>query len=199
MSEEEYRFTILGTDTVSNAPLYEGTPFSAFITLQLTAIVAAIMTAFGGRDLYTSKNNEARDVRLMRAGIIIFILVFSVAVVLAVVTMTKVKGYKAERNATICALLAVPFMSVRLAYSAGSLFSGSDSVLNPISSDDTSVWLHLFMVIIMEYAVTLSATAVALTAKRVGPMETEIDEMSSNEIEKKKSETSGEPSPVVLE
>jgi hypothetical protein len=58
-------------------------------------------------------------------------------------------------------------MSVRLAFSAGSLLSGQDSVLNPMSSEETGIWLHLFMVVVMEYVVALSATAVALTARRV--------------------------------
>lgn len=64
-------------------------------------------------------------------------------------------------------------MSIRLAFSVGSLFTasgGSDkgggSVLNPMSDDNTDAWVHFFMVIIMEYIVALSTTAVSLTAKK---------------------------------
>ncbi|GAB1214342.1 hypothetical protein ATERTT37_003504 [Aspergillus terreus] len=112
------------------------------------------MTAYGGRDLYTSKDSQAKDIRLMRAGIILFIALFAGVVLLSVVTMLKVrvKFYRTERAAVVCALLCVPFMSVRLAFSAGSLFSGEQSVLNPMAGDET---------------ITLSATAVALTARKV--------------------------------
>lgn len=127
------------------------------------------MTAYGGRDLYTSKDSQAKDIRLMRAGIILFIALFTGVVLLSVVTMLKVrvKFYRTERAAVVCALLCVPFMSVRLAFSAGSLFSGEQSVLNPMAGDETSIWLHFLMVIVMEYIVTLSATAIALTARKV--------------------------------
>lgn len=127
------------------------------------------MTAYGGRDLYTSRDSQAQDLRLMRAGIILFIALFAGIMVLSVITMLKVrvKFYRTERAAVVCALLCVPFMSVRLAFSAGSLFSGQGSVLNPMSEDETGIWLHFLMVIVMEYIVTLSATAVALTARKV--------------------------------
>lgn len=153
----------------SNAPLYGGLPIWVFIPLQMVAVAATVMTAYGGRDLYSAGKNEARDVRLMRAGIFLFITAFTATAVLTVVTLLKVRDrrYRNERAATVCALFSVPFMSVRLAYSAGYLFSGHDSVLNPLSQDDTSIWLHFFMVIVMEYAATLSATSIALTAKRV--------------------------------
>jgi hypothetical protein len=36
-----------------------------------------------------------------------------------------------------------------------------------MSGDETGIWLHFLMVIVMEYIVTLSATAVALTARKV--------------------------------
>jgi cytochrome bd-type quinol oxidase subunit 2 len=148
----------------------------------MTAIIATAMTAYGGRDLYTSKDHQDKDVKLMRAGAILFILIFVVYIVLTIATMMKVreKGHRTERTATICALLAVPFMSVRLAFSAGSLFSGSDSVLNPMSSDDTPLWLHLFMVILMEYVVILSTTTVALTARRIVSIGGEIDDLLSD-------------------
>jgi hypothetical protein len=105
----------------------------------------------------------------MRAGIILFIALFAGIIVLSVITMLKarVKFYRTERAAVVCALLCVPFMSVRLAFSSGSLFSGDGSVLNPMSEDETGIWLHFLMVIVMEYIVTLSATAVALTARKV--------------------------------
>jgi hypothetical protein len=127
------------------------------------------MTAYGGRDLYTSRDSQEQDLRLMRAGIVLFIALFAGIIILSVVTMLKVrvKFYRTERTAVICALLCVPFMSVRLAFSAGSLFSGDGSVLNPMASDDTGIWLHFLMVIVMEYIVTLSSTAVALTARKV--------------------------------
>jgi hypothetical protein len=127
------------------------------------------MTAYGGRDLYTSGDNQVQDLRLMRAGIILFIALFAGIIVLSVITMLKarVKFYRTERAAVVCALLCVPFMSVRLAFSSGSLFSGDGSVLNPMSEDETGIWLHFLMVIVMEYIVTLSATAVALTARKV--------------------------------
>lgn len=177
------------------------------------------MTAYGGRDLYTSQQSKARDLRLMRAGICLNIIIFAVVVILAVITLNKVEnrnlrmkavapaaedpsaedasaedastevastevastagrsaevklveGRGAEGRAAICALLSVPFMCVRLSYSAGTLFSGSDSVLNPTSDDDTAVWLHLVMVIFMEYAIIFSVMAVALTARRAAHM-----------------------------
>jgi hypothetical protein len=135
----------------------------------LITIAATVMTAYGGRDLYTSRDSQAQDLRLMRAGIILFIALFAGIIVLSVITMFKVrvKFYRTERAAVVCALLCVPFMSVRLAFSAGSLFSGDGSVLNPMSGDETGIWLHFLMVIVMEYIVTLSATAVALTARKV--------------------------------
>lgn len=140
-----------------------------FLPLQLIVIGATIMTAYGGRDLYSARENQGKDMTLMRVGIFLFIATFTITIILAVVTLLKVreKCYRVERAAAVCALLSVPFMSVRLAFSAGSLFSGEDSVLNPMSDDNTGIWLHLFMVIIMEYVAVLSATAVALTARRV--------------------------------
>lgn len=152
-----------------NAPLDRGLPLWVFLPLQLIVIGATIMTAYGGRDLYSARENQDRDMTLMRVGIFLFIATFTITVILTVITMLKVqsKQHRVERAAAVCALLSVPFMSARLAFSAGSLFSGEDSVLNPMSDDGTSVWLHLFMVIIMEYVVVLSATAVALTARKV--------------------------------
>ncbi|RHZ60715.1 uncharacterized protein CDV56_108333 [Aspergillus thermomutatus] len=160
---------LIGLLIRANAPVYKGLPLWAFIPLQLITIAATVMTAYGGRDLYTSRDSQSQDLRLMRAGIILFIAIFASVVVLSVITMLKVrvKFYRTERAAVVCALLCVPFMSVRLAFSAGSLFSGEGSVLNPLSEDDTGIWLHFLMVIVMEYIATLSATAVALTARKV--------------------------------
>lgn len=126
------------------------------------------MTAYGGRDLYSAHEHQTEDLTLMRAGICLSIGIFTTTVILSVITLFKVQGgYHAERAAAVCAVLAIPFMSVRMAFSAGSLFSGQDTVLNPMADDETGVWLHFFMVIIMEYVVVLSATAVALAASRV--------------------------------
>ncbi|KAL4998609.1 hypothetical protein BDV10DRAFT_184994 [Aspergillus recurvatus] len=160
---------LIGLLIRANAPVYKGLPLWVFIPLHLITIAATVMTAYGGRDLYTSRDSEAQDLRLMRAGIALFIALFAGTVLLSVITMLKVpmKFYRTERTAVICALLCVPFMSVRLAFSAGSLFSGQRSVLNPMAEDETSIWLHFLMVIVMEYIVTLSATAVALTARKV--------------------------------
>lgn len=135
----------------------------------MITIAATVMTAYGGRDLYTSRDNQAQDLRLMRAGIALFIAVFIGTVLLSITSMLKVqmKSYRTERAAVVCALLCVPFMAVRLAFSAGSLISGEASVLNPMSEDETSIWLHFFMVVVMEYIVTLSATAISLTARKV--------------------------------
>ncbi|GES65080.1 hypothetical protein ATEIFO6365_0009057500 [Aspergillus terreus] len=160
---------LIGLLIQANAPVYKGLPLWVFIPLQMITIAATVMTAYGGRDLYTSRDSQAQDIRLMRAGIILFIALFAGVILLSVITMLKVrvKFYRTERAAVVCTLLCVPFMSVRLAFSAGSLFSGEQSVLNPMAGDETSIWLHFFMVIVMEYIVTLSATAVALTARKV--------------------------------
>ncbi|KAJ5490406.1 hypothetical protein N7453_011231 [Penicillium expansum] len=160
---------LIGLLIRANAPVYKGLTIWAFLPLHMTTIVATVMTAYGGRDLYTSHDNQARDLRLMRGGIFLFIAIFGGIILLSVMTMPRVqvKAYRTERAAVVCALLCVPFMGVRLSFSAGSLFSGERSVLNPMSEDETSIWLHFLMVIVMEYIVTLSATAVSLTARRV--------------------------------
>lgn len=134
------------------------------------------MTAYGGRDLYTTDEHQTKDLTLMRAGISIFIAIFGITVLLSVITLFKVQGgYGNERAAAVCAVLSIPFMSVRLAFSAGSLFSGEGSVLDPMAEDDTGIWLHLFMVVVMEYVVVLSATAVALGSRRVVLVEKKDD------------------------
>jgi uncharacterized membrane protein YhaH (DUF805 family) len=151
----------------------------------MITIAATVMTAYGGRDLYTSRDNQAQDLRLMRAGIALFVAVFIGIVLLSIISMLKVqmKRYRTERAAVICALLCVPFMTVRLAFSAGSLFSGEGSILNPMSEDETSIWLHFLMVIFMEYIVTLSATAVSLTARKVvGQTAEGADSLKDEEI-----------------
>lgn len=157
------------TKYTRNAPLDRGLPIWAFLPLHLITIAATVMTAYGGRDLYTTRKTQSKDLKLMKAGIFLFIGAFSISIILAIVTLFRARSIfkRTERTAAICALLCVPFMSVRLAYSAGSLFSGQGSVLNPLSDDDTSIWLHFLMVIVMEYIPTLSATAVALTARRM--------------------------------
>ncbi|KAL4983813.1 hypothetical protein BDW68DRAFT_191008 [Aspergillus falconensis] len=163
---------LIGLLIRANAPVYKGLPLWVFVPLHMVTIAATVMTAYGGRDLYTSRDSQAqekeKDLRLMRAGIILFIALFVGIILLSVITMLKIpmKFYRTERGAVICALLCVPFLSVRLSFSAGSLFSGERSVLDPMSENDTSIWLHFLMVIVMEYVVTLSATAVALTAKK---------------------------------
>lgn len=173
------------TNVTRNAPLYGGLPFFAFLPLQLVTIAATAMTAYGGRDLYSARENQDKDILLMRVGVVLFICIFSVVILLTIITLMKVreKGHKTERTAAVCTALCIPFMCVRLAFSAGSMFSGSDSVLNPMTSDDTGVALHLFMVVLMEYAVTLSSTAVALTARRMVAIGMEIDELLSDEDE----------------
>lgn len=146
-----------------------------FIVLQLTVIVATVMTAYGGRDLYAGRDSVNLDLTLMRAGIVIFMIVFTIIVILAILTMlvVRAKFYRTERMAAICVLLCVPFMSARLVYSAGSVFFLNQSVLNPVTDAETSVWLHFFMVIIMEYVMAMSATAVALTARKVFDLTTD--------------------------
>lgn len=134
------------------------------------------MTAYGGRDLYTSGQHQKKDLTLMRAGIFVFIGIFTVTVILAALTFIRVSRchcHRTERVATACMLLCIPFMSIRLAFSVGSLFSSfggghqqNQSVLNPMSDDNTDIWVHFFMVIIMEYVAALSAAAVSLTAKK---------------------------------
>ncbi|KAJ9398048.1 hypothetical protein DTO282F9_4958 [Paecilomyces variotii] len=160
---------LLGLLIRANAPLDRGLPIWAFLPLHLITIAATVMTAYGGRDLYTTRKTQSKDLKLMKAGIFLFIGAFSISIILAIITLFRARSIfkRTERTAAICALLCVPFMSVRLAYSAGSLFSGQGSVLNPLSDDDTSIWLHFLMVIVMEYIPTLSATAVALTARRM--------------------------------
>ncbi|KAL3429206.1 hypothetical protein BDV09DRAFT_200830 [Aspergillus tetrazonus] len=160
---------LIGLLIRANAPVTKGLPLWIFIPLHMITIAATVMTAYGGRDLYTSRDHQAQDLRLMRAGIALFIAVFIGIVLLSITSMLKVqmKSYRTERAAVVCALLCVPFMAVRLAFSAGSLISGDGSVLNPMSEDETSIWLHFFMVVVMEYIVTLSATAIPLTARKV--------------------------------
>lgn len=126
------------------------------------------MTAYGGRDLYSSREKQDQDMRFMRAGVFPFIATFTITVLLAVVTLLKVRDerFRTERAVAVCAILVVPFMTVRLASSAGSHFSGQNSVLSPLSKQESGVWLHFVMVVVMEYVVVLAATAVALCARR---------------------------------
>ena len=120
----------------------------------------------------------------MRVGICLSIAVFAITVLLSIITLFKVQGgYGNERAAALCAVLSIPFMSVRLAFSAGSLFSGEGSVLDPMAEDDTGVWLHLFMVVVMEYIVVLSTMAVALGSRRVVLVEKKGEDRSDKEIE----------------
>lgn len=120
----------------------------------------------------------------MRVGICLSIAVFAITVLLSIITLFKVQGgYGNERAAALCAVLSIPFMSVRLAFSAGSLFSGEGSVLDPMAEDDTGVWLHLFMVVVMEYIVVLSTMAVALGSRRVVLVEKKGEDGSDKEIE----------------
>lgn len=135
------------------------------------------MTAYGGRDLYSAHDHKDQDMRLMRAGIFLFIATFTITVILAVVSLLKVREprFGTERAAAVCAILVVPFMTVRLAFSTGSLFSGNDSVLNPMSGDDTGVWLHFVMVVVMEYTVALATTAVALDARRAVVVDDKVE------------------------
>ncbi|ETS77087.1 hypothetical protein PFICI_10961 [Pestalotiopsis fici W106-1] len=174
---------IIGLLIRANAPLYRGLPLWAFIPLQMLAVASTVMTAYGGRDLYTAGKNAQRDLTLMRVGIFLFITTFAVAVVLAVITVLKAsgKGYRTEWAVAVCALLSVPFMAVRLTFSTASLFTGQDSVLNPMTDNDTGVWLHLFMVVIMEYIISFSATAVGLTSRRVVSIAIEKDDLLSEE------------------
>lgn len=142
------------------------------------------MTAYGGRDLYTTDQHQTKDLTLMRVGICLSIAVFAITVLLSIITLFKVQGgYGNERAAALCAVLSIPFMSVRLAFSAGSLFSGEGSVLDPMAEDDTGVWLHLFMVVVMEYIVVLSTMAVALGSRRVVLVEKKGEDGSDKEIE----------------
>ncbi|KAL4769173.1 hypothetical protein BDW60DRAFT_210259 [Aspergillus nidulans var. acristatus] len=176
---------LIGLLIRANAPVTKGLPLWLFIPLHMITIAATVMTAYGGRDLYTSRDNQAQDLRLMRAGIALFVAVFIGIVLLSIISVLKVqmKRYRTERAAVICALLCVPFMTVRLAFSAGSLFSGEGSILNPMSEDETSIWLHFLMVIVMEYIVTLSATAVSLTARKVvGQTAEGADSLKDEEI-----------------
>ncbi|KAH8658233.1 hypothetical protein BX600DRAFT_439403 [Xylariales sp. PMI_506] len=163
---------ILGLLIRANAPLLGGLPFWAFVPVQLIAATATIMTAYGGRDLYSaSADHQSEDLTLMQIGIYLFITTFTITIFLTIATMLMVnqKQHRTERMATICAMMTIPFMSVRLAFSVGSMFSGDGTVLNPVSDDDTQVWLHFLMVVCMEYLATLSATAVALTSRRMTP------------------------------
>lgn len=175
--ESRERTILIENNRCRNAPLYKGISFWVFLPLQLTVIAATVMTAFGGHDLYTAGDNRHRDVTLMRAGIFIFIGVFTATVFLAGLTFVRVSRclcHRTERTAVACVLMCIPFMSIRLAFSVGSLFTasggggdkGTGSVLNPMSDDNTDVWVHFFMVIIMEYVAALSTTAVSLTAKK---------------------------------
>ncbi|KAL4737899.1 hypothetical protein BDV11DRAFT_171498 [Aspergillus similis] len=176
---------LIGLLIRANAPVTKGLPLWVFIPLHMVTIAATVMTAYGGRDLYTSGNSQAQDLRLMRAGIALFIAVSVGIVLLSVISMLKVqmKCYRTERVAVICALLCVPFMAVRLAFSTGSLSSGEGSVLSPTSENETSIWLHFLMVIVMEYIITLSATAVSLTARRVvGATAERADSLKDEEI-----------------
>ncbi|OJJ40145.1 hypothetical protein ASPWEDRAFT_102071 [Aspergillus wentii DTO 134E9] len=168
---------LIGLLIRANAPIYRGLPIFAFLPLQLLTIAATAMTAYGGRDLYSNRDHQTKDLQLMRAGIVLFISAFIITVTLGGVTLMKVreKCYRTERTSTVCAILCVPFMAVRLAYSAGSLFSGEGSVLSMLGTSDTDIWVNFLMVIVMEYVVTLSATAVALTARRVVVMEVKKD------------------------
>ncbi|KAI1348599.1 hypothetical protein F5Y01DRAFT_328371 [Xylaria sp. FL0043] len=170
---------IIGLLIRANAPLYRGLPLWAFIPLQMLAVASTIMTAYGGKDLYTGGKNMQRDLILMRVGIFLFIGTFAIAVVLAVITVLKVneKGYRTEWAIAVCALLSVPLMAVRLSFSTASLFTGQDSVLNPLTNNDTGLWLHFFMVIIMEYIISFSATTAGLTARRVVTVTTEKDDL----------------------
>lgn len=153
------------------------------------------MTAYGGRDLYTSAKDQDKDVTLMRAGIFIFIGIFTITILLACLTFLRVSRchcHRTERIAAICVLMCTPFMAIRLAFSVGSLFTasgggdkGSESVLNPMSDDSTDIWVHFLMVIVMEYIAALSTTAVSLTAKKQEAPKT----ASGKDLDMEKNET----------
>lgn len=135
--------------------------------LHIPALVGLILSISGGTDESSSDESQHAGGRNeVRAGIIIFALVYLAAVGLWVATLRDFRGMAASQTRVYLAvMLALPLIAVRLLYSLISDF-GDNPQFALVTGDET---IRLGMASVEEFLVVVMYTIVGLVTPRSAP------------------------------
>ena len=134
-----------------------GLPAIIFRILELINIVAVVLVAYGGSTTYSpsskqSSKNTGHD--LMEAGIIIFIITFLATAATALVTFVFIRNaVPGDRRLVYFTVASLPFLFVRLIYSAIVIFENNKSKV--FSQLAPNIWAESFMEVLEEFLVVI--------------------------------------------
>ena len=143
-------------------------PAIVFRVLELVNIVAVVLVAYGGSKANTPSNTQDSKntgVDMEKAGIIVFIITFLVTAVTAIITFMSIRSaIPGDRRLVYFAVASLPFLFIRLIYSAVVIFENNKSKV--FSQLAPNIWAESFMEVLEEFIVViLYITAGILTPK----------------------------------
>ena len=124
--------------------------------LQLPAAVALIICIVGGSDLTdTSVSEQSTGKKLIKAGLIIFLIIYICLFLLTAKSATQIRSLPAgEKRVLLALIVALPLLGVRILFSLLAYFS----TISTFSPTKGSVFVRAFMAILEEVLIVVAYT-----------------------------------------
>lgn len=142
-----------------------------FLPIQLASLIALVLAIIGGTDQSASNPSKVDTGRtLNRVAVILFLAIWAGLSGITILTYTRIRWVlSTERKLLYAAMISIPFLLIRVAYSLAVGFSSSKS--SPFYTWNVNVWAQAFMQFFMEVIVMIIYVAAGLMTPKAQPSE----------------------------
>lgn len=175
-----------------NGNLLQGPLHRILKLLRVPIVVALILTAYGGSQLYgqTSPSDYKQGEHLARAGIILMLVTFAAMTLITAVTYSRLQQIRTgEIILLYAATVSIPFILIRLIYSALVYLDTHSKTFNITGGN---IWARALMAVLTEWITVILYTAAGLMAPKIAGGEVKGLEMGVSGLHRE-SETNAAP------
>ncbi|KAI4178181.1 MAG: hypothetical protein L6R41_008513 [Letrouitia leprolyta] len=147
--------------------------------ITIPILVAVILTAYGGSQLYgeSSPSEYKNGENIARAGIVILLLAFGLLVLITVFSFSHLRQIRAGDSIMLYAVaISIPFILIRLIYSALVYFDTHSKTFNLTGG---SIWARAFMSVLEEWVTMILYIYAGIVAPKLDRSQEGTIEMSS--------------------
>ena len=151
--------------------------------LQLPAAIALIICIVGGSDLTdNSVSEQSTGKKLIKAGLIIFLIIFICLFLLIAKSASEISGLPSSEKRVLAALiLALPLLGVRILFSLLAYFS----TISTFSPTNGNVLVRAFMAVLEEILIVITYTLAGLLVPKYSDARIGDTEMENQRLETK--------------
>ncbi|KAL9597590.1 MAG: hypothetical protein Q9219_005029 [cf. Caloplaca sp. 3 TL-2023] len=150
-----------------NKDLLTGPLARILALIRIPILVALILTAYGGSQLYgeASPSDYKNGENIARAGIIVLLVTFGLLTCITAFSFSHLRQIRSGESVMLYAVtISVPFILVRLIYSALVYFDTHSKTFNLVGGN---IWARAFMAVLEEWVTVMLYIAAGLIVPKI--------------------------------